>query len=320
MAQREIQSESTDAAIARDVLKGFQIPPQPKLISAVQSAMPNIANVAELIGRDPSLTSALLKTVNSAAYCSTSNKSTSNKSTSNQSTTQNSPDDKILSIHKAAETVGLSGIVSILNAVALRKASTFNQSTKRLEHFWESSTQVAIAMSSIVRQLNYTDLHGLSIDWAYCTGLFHNCGMPIIFAKHENYFDVLKTCYTYTGKNLTEIENRSFETNHSVLGYYAAQSWHLPDVISDAIRKHHVLKVLNDLESQAPQVAALLSLLKLAEAMIFEHNEFGDDHANTEWEQIKDSILDFSGVSALDFEELKDIVMDTVDSSALGTH
>ena len=53
--------------------------------------------------------------------------------------------------------LGLLSVVTILNAVALRQANKSDKCTKRLESYWDSSTRVAIAMSTIVHQLKFSE-------------------------------------------------------------------------------------------------------------------------------------------------------------------
>lgn len=53
---------------ASDVLKGFRLPSQPKLLAAIQNVYPELDAISDVIARDPGLSSSILKIINSPLF------------------------------------------------------------------------------------------------------------------------------------------------------------------------------------------------------------------------------------------------------------
>ena len=105
----EVQPNELVLKSAREILKGFQLPPQPTLISSALKAMPNLELVAECLNRDPALSASILKIVNSSAY---------------------QRDEKITSVLEATAVLEIDGIKAILNAASIKKAITSKEAAE----------------------------------------------------------------------------------------------------------------------------------------------------------------------------------------------
>ncbi|WP_168427344.1 HDOD domain-containing protein [Candidatus Colwellia aromaticivorans] len=68
----------------------------------------------------------------------------------------------------------------------------------------------------------------------YTIGLFINCGIPLLALKFSDYKSVLIEA-NGLGINSIKLEEQKYCTNHAVLGYYIASSWHLPKEICSLI-------------------------------------------------------------------------------------
>ncbi|AKP74731.1 HDOD domain protein [Piscirickettsia salmonis] len=53
---------------AHSPLRGFTIPPQPHIVTAIKEAGDDLDKISRLINQDPSIAANVLKTVNSAAF------------------------------------------------------------------------------------------------------------------------------------------------------------------------------------------------------------------------------------------------------------
>jgi len=107
---------------------------------------------------------------------------------------------------------------------------------------------------------------------------------------------------------VVDTENRTFNTNHSVVGYFTAKSWRLPEHISSAIANHHnALAVFREESSRnaQSQLKHLLAVLKMAEHICASYRVLGNQGVDHEWNAVGPLVLDYIGLSEYDFENLK---------------
>ncbi|PCK10144.1 MAG: histidine kinase [Alteromonadaceae bacterium] len=279
---------------AKDLIKGFIVPPKPSVVSAIQKVAPDLKKMSDLLKLDPALSAAILKVINSPTIGLAAN---------------------ITSIEYAMELLGYNSVINIINAVLLKKTLKSTQKSSLLDRYWRSTNEVSAAMAAMVRQLN---LHkaSITVDEAYCLGLFHNCGMPVMFNRYDCYFDYLREAYDQDDRSVNVIENEKYQTNHSVLGYFITKSWHLPDVICRVVQLHHDPKTLGQLDWLPEKTATLLAILKMAEHITNESSLMDVPGENNEWKLFSQNILDYIGISEVDFEELGDVILDSVERGA----
>jgi len=175
-----------------------------------------------------------------------------------------------------------------------------------LTAFWQSSTDVASAASAIVKLLGFG-----SSDEAYTLGIFHNCGIPLMMDKYKHYDNTLQSAYLTDSVQLTDLENIEFGTNHSVIGYLVSRSWKLPKHMRHIIRDHHKISNPNFcFDQQTAESNTMMAILKMAEHTAGLYATLGQNHEDNEWIQIKDKLLDFIGLSDLDFVDIQDHITD----------
>lgn len=283
--------ENVQLEQAEDILKGFKLPPRPTIFAELKKVSPDLDKMAHVVEQDPALAASILKVVNSPAIGMRS---------------------KVTSVSHAMSLLGLRSIMNIINAAFLKRAVDGFENTEQLENFWLSTTKVAIATAAIARKLNFQQ-YDVSVDDAYCVGLFHNVGMPMLLDKFENYFADVKPAYMKENVGILEAENHFFDTNHTVLGFYMTKGWGLPKEVSEVIRLHHNLGVIAKLDDVDKKVAVLLAALKMAEQIAGEAEEFGGVSYNKEWIELSSNITDFMGLSIEDFFELEDFIFDTIE-------
>ncbi|WP_081305509.1 HDOD domain-containing protein [Vibrio coralliilyticus] len=198
------------------VVSSFQVPAKPKALSELQEIMkasePDINLVADLISSDIGLSSAILKVINSPYY--------------GMSRT-------ISEIKQAVMIIGLTTINSLVTSLLLKSALQGKASIS-LERFWDDSLDVANAMLFIGNRIK----DKVPIDMLYTVGLFHNCGIPLLALRFDDYKEVLIEADN-KGCNSVVLEEEKYNTNHAVLGYFIANSWHLPKEICEIILQHH---------------------------------------------------------------------------------
>jgi len=266
------------------LIRSYNIPPQPHILTQLQSAGDDINKIAEIVSQDVALSSGLLQTVNSPYYGLANH---------------------ISSIQQAAVLLGLKAVKNIINCQLL-KAQSGNYQNKDLTDFWQSATDVANTAATLVHVLGFG-----STDEAYTLGLFHNCGIPILMEKYDDYTTIMQSAYNSDGIRITQIENDHYSTNHAVLGYMVSRAWKLPEHLRLAIRDHHNFERLSFKNSEyGTEADTILVILKMAEHISHVHAVLGKDHEDNEWNNIKNGIFDFLGISEHDFEYISDSVIE----------
>jgi len=266
------------------LIRSYNIPPQPHILSSIQNAGDDINKIANIVSQDVALSSGLLQTINSPYYGLKNN---------------------ITSIQQAAVLLGLKAVKNIVNCQLLQ-AEAGNFKNKDLSDFWQSATDVANTAVMIVQTLGFG-----STDEVYTLGLFHNCGIPILMDKYKDYQSTLESAYNADNMRITEIENKHYATNHAVLGYMVSRIRKLPEHLRIAIRDHHNFERLsfksNDYGTEADTI---LAILKMAEHISHVYAVLGKDHEDNEWNTIKENLLEFLGISEIDFDDISHVVID----------
>ncbi|GAA5315874.1 MAG: HDOD domain-containing protein [Candidatus Pelagadaptatus aseana] len=264
------------------VLQGISIPPQPQIMVDLQmeQMMPDcdINAIAKLISQDIGLAGSVLKTVNSPLYGLGNN---------------------ITSINQAVNLLGVNSVINLVNGLSIRGELSDDQIVA-MGKFWDSSMEVAMAAAAIAKNIGFP-----CPDEAYTLGLFHNCGIPLLMMRFDNYPEVLKRAYADPERRIIDTENDELNTNHAVVGYYVAKSWNLPTYLCQAIHEHHSIRKIVDDESADPKKKTLLAVLKMAEHICGNYRTLGDQEVDNEWQIISESVLLYVGLSQYDFESLQ---------------
>ena len=260
------------------VVSSFQIPVKPQILTDMQLLLddvePDIDSIAVLISNDVGLSSAILKIINSPFY---------------------GMNRKISEIKQAVMMLGLKTINGLVTALLL-KSSFQGNSCISLERFWDDSLDVANAMAFIGNKVK----NEIPVDMLYTIGLFQNCGIPLLALKFDDYKDILIEANS-SGVNSIELEEKKYQTNHAVLGYYVASSWNLPKELCLLILQHHEVNYLSDRLGNKEQLA--FAALKAAEHLV---ERVKRHNVSPDWEETKEAVLDILGITSIDYDNLKD--------------
>ncbi|HEF4758933.1 HDOD domain-containing protein [Pseudomonas baetica] len=270
------------------------MPAQPQIMVDLQMEQympdPDLDVIAKLISQDPGLSGSLLKIVNSPYY---------------------GLSNKIASIQRAVNLLGSRSIINLINAQSI-KGEMNDETIVTLNRFWDTAQDVAMTCLTLAKRVGVQ-----AGDEAYALGLFHDCGVPLMLQRFPDYMTVLEQAYANAGPDcrVVDTENKAFNTNHAVVGYYTAKSWRLPDHVSAAIANHHnALAIFSDESSRNSSLKNLLAILKMAEHICASYRVLGSQTEDHEWNSIGHLVLDYVGLSDYDFETLKQTIRD------LGTH
>lgn len=282
MAQDKTLSEDQ----IKKVLAGIRIPPQPQVLVDLQMEQvmphPDLNRIAELISHDPGLAGTMLKVVNSAQF---------------------GLKNKITSPRQAVQLMGLNTVLNILNGIAI-KSELADETIIQLGSFWDTTMDIAVTSAALARQLG---LRGA--DEAYALGLFHNCGIPLLMKRFADYPEVMEESYRAEEGRVIDIENRHYNTNHAVVGFYVAKSWHLPELLCEIIAEHHNVVAIflsSEGEYYDSYKKNLLAILKMAEHLCGNYQTLGGQTVDYEWERIGLPALHFLGLTQDDFDNIKD--------------
>lgn len=291
LARRDINSMSADLTEEQiaSVLKGISIPSQPQILVDLQmeQAMPDpdIAEIARLISKDVGISGTILRTVNSAVF---------------------GLRNKISSIDQAVRLLGVNSVVNIVNAISIRNEVSVEEKLseemfKMLNRFWDTATDIATTSAYLAKQVGFR-----SPDESYALGLFHNAGIPLLMTRFENYIDVLKEGYADDHERVVDAENRHFNTNHAVLGFYVSKSWNLPGTICDVIAQHHSAgSVFSEKSRASSEMKNMLAILKMAEHIAGFYQVIAGQEVDHEWEAISHIVFEYMGLTEYDFDDIQ---------------
>jgi len=262
----------------KSVFSSFSIPPKPALLTEIQDAFnvaePDLGHVAELISHDVGLSAAILKVINSASFgmCRA-----------------------ISEIKQAVFMLGADSVSNLVTGVML-KTALIGKSCISLERFWDDSFELAMAMTYLGNHVK----NKVPVEQLFTVGLFENCGIPILSFKFDDYRDTLIEA-NRDGQNSIELEELKYQTNHAVLGYFVASSWHLPKDICTLILRHHELDFYE--QQNTVDMEIIFAVLKASENML----ELAKRQKCTaDWSILGEKSLDVLGISEIDYTDMID--------------
>lgn len=282
-------TNSTDATPEQieAILRGTTIPSPPQIIVDLQMEMsmpdPDLNAMAKLIADDAGLAGGVLKTVNSAIY---------------------GGGGEVTSISKAVMMLGMNTIMRIVNTLCLRNEMMNMDDIPdhlfaAMNGFWDSASDVAHTSVLVAQRLGFSQP-----DQAYALGLFHNVGIPLLMLKYENYAEIMRESYEKPSPRIVDTENQMIDTNHAVLGLFVARSWKLPKNLCQLISQHHNLETFQDPNIADTDANTLLAILKMAEHISGLYRCIGGQPNNLEWNATGKNILEYIGLSSVDFDDL----------------
>ena len=264
------------------ILQGIRLPPQPQILVDLQmeQAMPDpdLSQVAKLIRQDVSLSGMILKFVNSPFLNLTN---------------------KITSVEQAVSLLGPDTVINIINGLSIKGEMTDDAITE-MTRFWDTATDIAQVSATIAKQIGTKNA-----DEAYAIGLFHNAGIPLMMSRFPGYNEVMAEAYANPTPRLIDVENRQFNTNHAVVGYYTAKAWNLPPHICEVIAEHHNAEQLfAQKDGKLREKKTLLAILKIAEHICGNFRILGQQDEDLEWATIGRDILEYTGLTSYDIETM----------------
>lgn len=185
-----------------------------EIVEASKSPTASAAYIAEIIGKDPSLASRLLRLVNSAFYGFES---------------------KVDTLARAVAIVGTVQIANLaLGVTVITLFKGIPTSFVDMRSFWEHS----IAVGVISRLLGMHRRAPLQ-ERLFVAGLLHDLGRLIIYKNHLRQAQALIRLAASSPKPLIELERESWGFTHADLGCALLRQWRIPESVQEIVAYHH---------------------------------------------------------------------------------
>lgn len=232
-----------DHARTRGPLQQIVIPPCPELLTRLQQALastePDLGEVARVAASDVAMSATLIRAASGAAFAGFAPAQT---------------------VGQAMTRLGLEQTAAVMTGFLTRRAIPADG--RLLQRFWERSTQRAVAMDHLARQLP-----GLSPDVAYTFGLFAHVGQPVMLQSLRGYGSTMVEGLARRDRSFVQTENANHRTDHAVVGALVARTWRLAPPVMAAIRLHHDLDMLGAADIE-PEVQTLTAAGLVAEHLM----------------------------------------------------
>lgn len=283
----EITQELSHELVEK-VMRSIDIPTCPGMVTdamrEAQKDEPDLNRLADIIGSDAGMSAAALKLANSPLFGASN---------------------RVPSVRKAVERLGIQNVVCVVVASALR-ASVTGLPAAWIEQFWKRTMQLAMASGVVARRQ-----YGISADAAYTYALFHNAAIPLMMRRFPNYADILESCRS-EGKALNDAEEQYFPCTHPIIGSLLVRNWGLPLLLGQAIRFHHEKDVDLPDRSLPGGALSLIAVTQVAEYLL---DEIMGDNSEVDTNLLERAVA-FLGISNDDLDELRHRVASTVETSA----
>lgn len=277
----ESRVQKDEKTLQRLLSQGVKLPPQPKVVEELERLLrsdeADLRALARVISQDAGITAMLFKAVQSSAY------------------RQHQPFDNL---EKILQAIGLKQTLNLVQAIALMGANKVSKHRKAYERFWSRSQTIAqLAMLIADERVMVCNVFP---DQAYLAGIFHDCGVPLLMERFPSYCRAMHLEENDTWIDLLE-EDKKYQADHCVVGYFVARHWHLPEFICEAIRFHHDLPQLVPGDSRS-----LAAIIQLAIHAYHQYLHLDDP----DWGRVVEDVQEELGIHADDLPEYLDVLLE----------
>jgi putative nucleotidyltransferase with HDIG domain len=234
------------APTARDVVaKISEIGSLPQTLSAVLKVLNNsragVDEIADVISKDISLTSRVLKMVNSVQF---------------------SRRRKVVKISEAIVVLGLNSVKVLTLSSSIFGLAADKESFKKfnIKRIWRHLIEVAASARNLSAEIGFRDP-----EEAFISGILHDIGIVLLLLySPEKYYEVIEKVRTEpTG--ILEIEKDILGTTHTEVGAEIINLWKLPPQLAYVTANHHAYERENNIgeEMTLCDIVALADRLSL---------------------------------------------------------
>lgn len=206
----------------REVIRNInELPTLPSVVAKVNelvnSSNASAGDINDVISRDISLSSRVLKLVNSSFYGFPR---------------------RITSITHAVVILGFNTVRNLVLSSFV--FSAFKQRSARFDHssFWTHSVGTAVGASTIAQAANLSQNQR---EDAFIAGLLHDVGKVVMCEFMSDSMDEVLSRVEQQNCLFLDAEHQTLDFDHSELGGCLLEEWNLPPSIVGLVRHHHDL-------------------------------------------------------------------------------
>lgn len=273
---------SIDQNKAEKILSSIKLPPQPITLITLQKMLATDADLewsalSTVISKDMTISAGMLKTINSPFF---------------------GLGKKIDDIGRAVMLLGINNVINIVNTLSL-KESMRSMNLPEIDTYFDYANDVALVCAGLAAELKL-----MEPETAYTMGLFHDCGIPVMLNRFDDYGNILKLATESEDQLLVEVEDRNLNMNHAVVGYYICKNWNLSEDICQAVLSHHnVQELLSSGHSYTNEtVMNMVAILSVAEYIAY---AFRGEAQKTDWDYESGYVLNYLDISIEELDFLK---------------
>ena len=215
-----------------------------KLIKACNTTTGSLKEISRIIEKDPSLSTKVLRLVNSAYY---------------------GLPRKVRKMENAVALLGTTAIKNVAISASIHEAfKVKGNGFFNLKRYWWHSLRTAIVAKRLSEKLNYD-----APDEAFLAGLMHDIGRLVLWVNFRKQYRGLLELYGSRPDLLLAGEIRLGAT-HCEVGAWLLEKWNLPSFMVDAVLYHH--ETVDRIRDSLP----LVQIIYVANALCHEPIEGGE--------------------------------------------
>lgn len=260
----------------------IEIPACPRVIIEMTRAQnqedPDIRAIANLAEKDPAMTAALLKTVNSPFFGLPA---------------------RMISVQQAVIFLGMRNVINIVTAIALKNSAAGIQG-EGVSCFWERTSITAAFAADLANRII-----GLARDEVYIHVLFRDAAIPLMIAYRVKSGQLSRNTLTDRKLYLAQVEVEQGSIDHAIIGCNFTKKWLLPENTQQSVRLHLNIEMFlgGSLRKEVPKWVSLqIAMGYLAEHITREY--FGIPHSEL-WETTQiDAFLRYVDIDRAAFQKI----------------
>jgi HD-like signal output (HDOD) protein len=269
------------------VLADVELPSFPQIVQEMMAALRDPQSTSRqlgrLVSRDPALSVAVLRTVNSAAFAVRS---------------------RIVDLEQAVTLIGRANVESILVSVGVGR-SLRAAGVSELRGFWRAAARralIARAITNVVQPAEQT--------LAYTSALLSDVAIPLLSTHLPAHGELVDGWRAGDIDDLCAAERDRFGWDHAELGGWLCTSWGLPQALTDAIGQHHLAP---DAEPVSPVAAVVRSVAFIGEPLA---HALDDDEQQALTEHLQALLATLPGIEGPTVARLVDEALERADELA----
>lgn len=183
-----------------------------EVLRVVRDESSSANDLAAVLLKDPALSARVLRVVNSPSY---------------------GLEREVGSVTQAVMTVGTRQVTALAMVTSIYGMTADWQGGLDRLRFWRHSLEVAIAARSIAEKIGYQKTEEI-----FVAGLLHNIGLLVLESSFPEQFQSVWKA-TGTDTSVIDAEEEVWGTNHARVGQFVLEQWHLPEMLCQAVGRHH---------------------------------------------------------------------------------